>query len=71
MRELTNRGLGILMISSELQEVIGMSDRVLVMREGRIAGEVSSNEMTEHGIMALATGGGQFVRTGGAHAFAH
>ncbi|OUL77678.1 sugar ABC transporter ATP-binding protein [Paraburkholderia hospita] len=71
MRELTNRGLGILMISSELQEVIGMSDRVLVMREGRIAGEVSGEQMTEHDIMALATGGAQFAQTGGTHAFAH
>jgi ABC-type sugar transport system ATPase subunit len=55
MRELTSRGLGILMISSELQEVIGMSDRVLVMREGRINGEVSGEQMTEHDIMRLAT----------------
>ena len=43
------------MISSELQEVIGMSDRVLVMREGRINGEVSGEQMTEHDIMRLAT----------------
>ncbi|HTJ92972.1 MAG TPA: sugar ABC transporter ATP-binding protein [Pararobbsia sp.] len=55
MRELTSRGLGILMISSELQEVIGMSDRVLVMREGRINGEVRGAQMTEHDIMRLAT----------------
>jgi ribose transport system ATP-binding protein/rhamnose transport system ATP-binding protein len=71
MRELTNRGLGILMISSELQEVIGMSDRVLVMREGRIAGEVSGQRLTEHDIMALATGGAELPQTGGAHAYAH
>jgi ribose transport system ATP-binding protein len=55
MRQLTERGLGILMISSELQEVIGMSDRVLVMREGRINGEVTGESMTEHDIMRLAT----------------
>ncbi|WP_232221463.1 ATP-binding cassette domain-containing protein [Burkholderia sp. WSM2232] len=71
MRELTDRGLGILMISSELQEVIGMSDRVLVMREGRIAGEVSGNQMTEHDIMALATGDAQHAQAGGHHAHAH
>jgi ribose transport system ATP-binding protein/rhamnose transport system ATP-binding protein len=71
MRELTHRGLGILMISSELQEVIGMSDRVLVMREGRIAGELSGQQMTEHDIMALATGGAQLAQTGGADAYAH
>jgi ribose transport system ATP-binding protein/rhamnose transport system ATP-binding protein len=41
------------------------------MREGRIAGEVSGEQMTEHDIMALATGGAQFAQTGGAHAFAH
>ncbi|MFM0125124.1 sugar ABC transporter ATP-binding protein [Paraburkholderia sp. RL18-101-BIB-B] len=55
MRQLTQRGLGILMISSELQEVIGMSDRVFVMREGRINGEVTGGQMTEHDIMRLAT----------------
>ncbi len=55
MRQLTQQGLGILMISSELQEVIGMSDRVLVMHEGRINGEVEGERMTEHDIMALAT----------------
>jgi ribose transport system ATP-binding protein len=55
MRQLTQEGLGILMISSELQEVIGMSDRVLVMHEGRINGEVEGERMTEHDIMALAT----------------
>ena len=43
------------MISSEFQEVIGMSDRVLVMREGRISGEVTGEQMTEHDIMRLAT----------------
>ncbi|MFC0398846.1 sugar ABC transporter ATP-binding protein [Paraburkholderia rhizosphaerae] len=70
MRQLTERGLGILMISSELQEVIGMSDRVLVMREGRIAGELSGERMTEQQIMALATGS-RSTPTGGAHASAH
>jgi ribose transport system ATP-binding protein len=70
MRQLTARGLGILMISSELQEVIGMSDRVLVMREGRIAGEVSGERITEHDIMRLATGA-QLQAQGGEHAFAH
>jgi len=70
MRELTGRGLGILMISSELQEVLGMSDRVLVMREGRIAGEVGGERMTEQDIMALATGS-RSAHTGGAHELAH
>ena len=68
MRQLTQRGLGILMISSELQEVIGMSDRVLVMREGRINGEVAGDQMTEHDIMRLATAS-QAQANGGEHAF--
>jgi ribose transport system ATP-binding protein len=70
MRQLTGMGLGILMISSELQEVIGMSDRVLVMREGRINGEVSGVRMTEHEIMRLATTSATHT-TGGAHEYAH
>ena len=69
MRELTSRGLGILMISSELQEVIGMSDRVLVMREGRINGEVRGERMTEHDIMHLATSAADH-NEGGAYEYA-
>lgn len=55
MRQLNDRGIAILMISSELPEIIGMSDRILVMRDGRIAGEVSKEEATEAGIIELAT----------------
>jgi rhamnose transport system ATP-binding protein len=47
MVELAGQGLAILMISSELPEVLGMSDRVLVMREGRIVGEFSRVEATQ------------------------
>jgi ribose transport system ATP-binding protein len=50
--------------------VIGMSDRVLVMREGRINGEVSGVRMTEHEIMRLATTSATHT-TGGAHEYAH
>jgi ribose transport system ATP-binding protein/rhamnose transport system ATP-binding protein len=67
MRQLTARGLGILMISSELQEVIGMADRVLVMREGRISGEVSGAALSEQEIMRLATNS-EAQRQGGDHA---
>ncbi len=56
MNELASRGVGIIMISSELPEILGMSDRVLVMREGRLAGELSREEATPEKIMALATG---------------
>ena len=55
MRELARAGAGILMISSELPEVIGMSDRLLVMRRGTIAGELGPDP-TEAEILGLATG---------------
>ncbi len=44
------------MISSELPEVVGMSDRVYVMREGSIAGELNGQSITQENIMTLATG---------------
>jgi len=44
------------MISSELPEVLGMSDRILVMREGRIVGELSRAQTTQEKVMAMATG---------------
>jgi ribose transport system ATP-binding protein len=56
MRELARKGTGIIMISSELQEIIGMSDRILVMSRGRIAGELSREEATEERILTLAVG---------------
>jgi ABC-type sugar transport system ATPase subunit len=55
VRELAQSGIAILMISSELPEVIGMSDRVLVMREGRITGELTGGDIGEEKIMQLAT----------------
>lgn len=48
-------GLSILFVSSELEEIIGMSDRVLVMHEGRITGELNRDELSEEAIMKLAT----------------
>ena len=56
MNRLTREGIGILMISSELPEVLGMSDRILVMHEGKIRGELTRQEATQEKIMALATG---------------
>ena len=56
MRELADQGTGIIMISSELPEIIGMSDRILVMCRGRIAGELSRAEATEERILTLAVG---------------
>ncbi len=55
IRELTKKGIAVLMISSELPEIIGMSDRVLVMAEHRIAGELPAKS-TEQEIMLMATG---------------
>ncbi len=57
MNRLAATGAAIIMISSELPEILGMSDRILVMHEGRLAGELSREEATQEGIMHLATGG--------------
>ncbi|MBN8250987.1 sugar ABC transporter ATP-binding protein [Priestia flexa] len=57
MNELTERGVAIIMVSSELPEVLGMSDRVLVIHEGKLAGELSREEATQEKIMTYATGG--------------
>jgi ribose transport system ATP-binding protein len=54
---LTAAGVGILMISSELPEILGMSDRVLVMHCGRITGEMTVASATQERIMAFAAGG--------------
>ncbi|WP_279050418.1 sugar ABC transporter ATP-binding protein [Cedecea davisae] len=56
MNQLARQGVAILMISSELPEVVGMSDRVYVMREGSIAGELLRHDITQENIMTLATG---------------
>lgn len=62
INDLAEQGVAILMISSELPEVIGMADRVLVMHEGKITGEVSKEEMTQEKIMHYATGGDKVVQ---------
>ena len=56
LSELAAEGLAVLMISSDLPEVLGMADRVLVMHEGRLAAEIPRAEATEESIMAAATG---------------
>lgn len=55
LRDLVRDGVGIVMISSELPELIGVCDRVIVVREGQISGEVSGPEMTEENIMHMAS----------------
>jgi D-xylose transport system ATP-binding protein len=56
MNDLAEQGIAIIMISSELEEVLGMSDRVMVMHEGHSAGIIDTAEATQEKIMALATG---------------
>ncbi len=56
LRSLAAQGIAIMLISSDLPEVIGISDRVYVMREGRIVAEVDRSEATEEKIIAYATG---------------
>ena len=56
MEELAREGVAILFVSSEMEEVLGMSDRVLVMHEGRITGELARTELSEEAVMHLATG---------------
>jgi ribose transport system ATP-binding protein len=57
MNELASEGVAILMISSDMEEVLGMSDRVLVLHQGHLAGELPRDQLSEEGIMHLATGG--------------
>ncbi|MEJ8303346.1 sugar ABC transporter ATP-binding protein [Saccharibacillus sacchari] len=57
INELTDRGVAIIMVSSELPEVLGMSDRIIVVHEGHIGGELTGSEATQENIMTLATGG--------------
>ena len=57
MNELTQRGVAIIMVSSELPEILGMSDRIVVVHEGKISGELTRKEATQEKIMTLATGG--------------
>ncbi|NBE94258.1 sugar ABC transporter ATP-binding protein [Nonomuraea sp. KC401] len=56
LSELAGQGIAVLMISSELPEVLGMADRVLVMHEGRLAAEIPRAEATEESVMSAATG---------------
>jgi ribose transport system ATP-binding protein len=56
LRQLSNSGIGVVIISSELPEIIGMCDRVIVMQEGSIKGEVKGTEISEKKIIMLASG---------------
>jgi ribose transport system ATP-binding protein len=56
LRELASQGVGVVVISSELPEIIGLCDRALVIRDGRLAGEVQDDDMTEEALLRLASG---------------
>jgi ribose transport system ATP-binding protein len=55
LRDLARGGVGIVIVSSEMPELIGLCDRVLVVREGLINGEVEGETLTEENIMRLAS----------------
>ncbi len=55
--DLIDDDIAVIVLSSEAQEIIRVCDRALVMYHGRIQGEVMGDEMNEHNIMKLATGG--------------
>lgn len=56
MEQLAGQGVAILFVSSEMEEVLGMSDRTLVMHEGRLTGQLTRDQLSEQAIMKLATG---------------
>ena len=56
MEELAAQGVAVLFVSSEMEEILGMSDRTLVMHEGRITGELARSDLSEEAVMQLATG---------------
>jgi ribose transport system ATP-binding protein len=55
MEDLSREGVAILFVSSELEEILGLSDRALVLHEGRITGELSRNALSEEAVLHLAT----------------
>jgi ribose transport system ATP-binding protein len=57
VNDLANQGVGILMISSDLPEIMSMSDRIYVMRDGQIVKELDSYKTTQEEVIAYATGG--------------
>ena len=58
LRNMAKQGIGIIVISSDLMEVLGISDRILVMKEGQIVGEVNCDEATEEKVVSMAAGVG-------------
>jgi ABC-type sugar transport system ATPase subunit len=54
IRELADKGTAIILISSELPEILGLADRIVVMRDGGIAGELGASESDEEAILSMA-----------------
>jgi ABC-type sugar transport system ATPase subunit len=58
MDDLTRKGHSIIMITSDMEELLGMSDRIIVIAEGRLAGNLEREEFSQHAVLELASGGG-------------
>jgi ABC-type sugar transport system ATPase subunit len=56
MNELVEQGMSIIMISSEMEELLGMSDRVMVLYEGRLNGELPKEEFSQNRVLEMASG---------------
>ena len=56
MNELVESGKSILMISSEMEEMLGMSDRIIVLHEGRVSGEILKQDFSQERVLELASG---------------
>ena len=56
MDELVGRGKAVIMVSSDMEEILGMSDRLIVLHEGRVAGELSRSEFSQENVLQLASG---------------
>jgi ribose transport system ATP-binding protein len=56
VESLAAQGMAILFVSSEMEEILGLSDRVLVMHDGELSGELKRNQLSEEAVMQLATG---------------
>ncbi len=57
INDMASRGVAVIMVSSELPEVLGMSDRIMVVREGKVMGILDGKDADQTKIMTLATGG--------------
>lgn len=62
MRELTENGKSIIMISSEMPELLGLSDRILVMKEGKIVAELSQDEFSQENVLRCASLGRKEIK---------